>query len=82
MRYNHCPDEKGTESLWGWQTPHRAGPSYNHCPDEKGTESSDDKYHIAEIRWVTTIAPMKRGLKGDLRDAFNLVRCALQPLPR
>ena len=36
--YNHCPDEKGTESpvprgqLLGDM-------GYNHCPDEKGTES-------------------------------------------
>ena len=37
---------------------------YNHCPDEKGTERtqmSDNRQQGA----VTTIAPMKRGLKEN-----------------
>ena len=37
---------------------------YNHCPDEKGTERSVVISDLSNCPVVTTIAPMKRGLKG------------------
>ena len=37
-RYNHCPDEKGTESSALERLALRLRLRYNHCPDEKGTE--------------------------------------------
>ena len=36
---------------------------YNHCPDEKGTESLNISTAKLSRYCVTTIAPMKRGLK-------------------
>ena len=41
--------------------------SYNRCPDEKGTESQAMGKPLNEMYMVTTVAPMKRGLK-DHRD--------------
>ena len=62
-RYNHCPDEKGTERRWmRLETP--SDISYNHCPDEKGTESTTEVRAFKVEAQVTTIAPMKRGLKA------------------
>ena len=67
--YNRYPDEKGTESYANW--------SYNRYPDEKGTET------LWTTMGVTTVTPMKRGLKARLVD--NTESCDrkwLQPLPR
>ena len=68
--YNHCPDEKGTESNGDNSvipTIEQAG--YNHCPDEKGTERIQLLQMQIEIFIVTTIAPMKRGLKVKTEEA-------------
>ena len=63
--YNHCPDEKGTES--GSLRPFFTAPhGYNHCPDEKGTESLFHRIVVTHSSAVTTIAPMKRGLKVNV----------------
>ncbi len=61
--YNPCPDEKGTErTSANGLAPPLGG--YNPCPDEKGTESPS----ILDVQfsrvYVTTRAPMKRGLKA------------------
>ena len=73
--YNHCPDEKGTESpLRTWRTSDCTG--YNHCPDEKGTESQTAADSIVCWLVVTTIAPMKRGLKDTVDSGlFCLGNC-------
>ena len=41
---NHCPDEKGTESVRLIVAAQHNGRSSNHCPDEKGTESNSFYY--------------------------------------
>ena len=76
-----CPDEKGTES---WVI---------RCPDEKGTESPLDheKLQTTSYAQVAAYAPMKRGLKADLRVAAyapmkrglkDNAKRKLQPMPR
>ena len=60
--YNRFPDEKGTESTLLYQQRHRVG-GYNRFPDEKGTESEIRHTIHKYICRVTTVSPMKRGLK-------------------
>ena len=49
---------------------------YNRYPDEKGTESIIHATLLSFVREVTTVTPMKRGLKGlILRDADDSVLC-------
>ena len=61
MRYNRYPDEKGTESILdSGNTAHEC--CYNRYPDEKGTERAS-KHRPKALLMVTTVTPMKRGLK-------------------
>ena len=81
---NHCPDEKGTESL---ESPLISFINYlssNHCPDEKGTESDSLLKVVSPAIIVATIAPMKRGLKGhDIKCSSRLSRVAtIAPMKR
>ena len=69
VSYNRYPDEKGTESLVQKLdlAVEREGTRYNRYPDEKGTESLLCAVQICRgIVPVTTVTPMKRGLKGNL----------------
>ena len=47
--------------------------SYNRCPDEKGTESSLNCRSRVRAH-VTTVTPMKRGLKGSENVAVSFLR--------
>ena len=60
--YNRFPDEKGTESEYK-QADAIAQFSYNRFPDEKGTERSMEAEEKEFQETVTTVSPMKRGLK-------------------
>ena len=53
---------------------------YNRYPDEKGTESLLD-LPFKQPHIVTTVTPMKRGLKDCRRGDYQQDR-QLQPLPR
>ena len=70
--YNRFPDEKGTESV----CPSRQLPvlsrSYNRFPDEKGTESQAWEMEHLDHERVTTVSPMKRGLKVHFRFISQL----------
>ena len=68
--YNRYPDEKGTERSVT-SSREQMNKSYNRYPDEKGTESFRDK-GFGHLEQVTTVTPMKRGLKGD---QYNLLGC-------
>ena len=64
--YNRFPDEKGTERN------HKRKESvfvvgYNRFPDEKGTESRITRFGGQGLTEVTTVSPMKRGLKVCIR---------------
>ena len=61
--YNRYPDEKGTERLEGEDDELYCRRSYNRYPDEKGTESPDPLSYPPPLHAVTTVTPMKRGLK-------------------
>ena len=54
--YNHCPDEKGTESFANDHS-HGHGASYNHCPDEKGTERLSA---FTDQELITELQPLPR----------------------
>ena len=72
--YNPCPDEKGTERTPPTPRRHELQ-CYNPCPDEKGTESHAQA-HATRHQPVTTLAPMKRGLKDHCHDnLYNFARC-------
>ncbi len=60
--YNRFPDEKGTESTIA-QFQEWRQMSYNRFPDEKGTERKRVAAPPPSIMKVTTVSPMKRGLK-------------------
>ena len=62
--YNRYPDEKGTERSLS-QPSMRSNSCYNRYPDEKGTERSIVDQHFTDdsLSIVTTVTPMKRGLK-------------------
>ena len=71
--YNRYPDEKGTERIQNTAQPStRSMNSYNRYPDEKGTESGRIN-ETRDLREVTTVTPMKRGLKvwSELLFAFE-----------
>ena len=55
---------------------------YNRFPDEKGTESSFSLSLEACSCEVTTVSPMKRGLKVSIGSAPCVPRQMLQPFPR
>ena len=81
-RYNRFPDEKGTER-GERQTCESRFICYNRFPDEKGTE----RFHLNLVLGhckVTTVSPMKRGLKVSLQlfVRVNNARIKLQPFPR
>ena len=61
--YNRFPDEKGTERSVR-RKPKSPTPRYNRFPDEKGTERHQQVLITVKYR-VTTVSPMKRGLKGS-----------------
>ena len=63
--YNRFPDEKGTESHNGILTVWREL-CYNRFPDEKGTERSSSALKSSRLMSVTTVSPMKRGLKVSI----------------
>ena len=63
-RYNRYPDEKGTESCSKGHDNGNWGLSYNRYPDEKGTERRFTNFTRVASRGVTTVTPMKRGLKA------------------
>ncbi len=81
VSYNRFPDEKGTESL-----PDIADsteiPGYNRFPDEKGTERWSTTHTHNSFESVTTVSPMKRGLKGEARADYEFEGILLQPFPR
>ena len=56
--------------------------SYNRYPDEKGTERATNSRVMVPRVPVTTVTPMKRGLKGSERVLEGLETSGLQPLPR
>ena len=60
--YNRFPDEKGTESRADNRS-HRSQSCYNRFPDEKGTERPHKAPGNITGVGVTTVSPMKRGLK-------------------
>ena len=62
-RYNRYPDEKGTESLRQGLQLRLPSPCYNRYPDEKGTERELLRWEQFFETGVTTVTPMKRGLK-------------------
>ena len=55
--------------------------SYNRYPDEKGTESATERSK-RDGHLVTTVTPMKRGLKVILARRKHGHDSQLQPLPR
>ncbi len=61
--YNRFPDEKGTESEKIGQAWRKVS-SYNRFPDEKGTERLANTGGAKREKQVTTVSPMKRGLKA------------------
>ena len=62
-RYNRYPDEKGTERWQVIRDARERQESYNRYPDEKGTESCRTESWHVHLSRVTTVTPMKRGLK-------------------
>ena len=56
--------------------------SYNRYPDEKGTERTMSTLFAFCLESVTTVTPMKRGLKVDNHLNAVCAVYALQPLPR
>ena len=56
--------------------------SYNRYPDEKGTESLDAFQEVLNEYVVTTVTPMKRGLKVLNQQVASGAATMLQPLPR
>ena len=82
--YNHCPDEKGTERRITERPSSQRVHGYNHCPDEKGTESIVCLLCAHPFREVTTIAPMKRGLKVPIvyNPLFSLLVTTIAPMKR
>ena len=68
--YNPLPDEKGTERRLNDLLIHDvyALLCYNPLPDEKGTESvrAMTLNTDLEVREVTILYPMKRGLKAEM----------------
>ena len=79
--YNRYPDEKGTESLLLIRLSEKSL-RYNRYPDEKGTERLHNTCHAASAPFVTTVTPMKRGLKDYIILAMPHRLRLLQPLPR
>ena len=76
-RYNRYPDEKGTERLCIAikNSPKTRAICYNRYPDEKGTESRrSDRARLWACQ-VTTVTPMKRGLKASSIIASISKRC-------
>ena len=55
---------------------------YNRYPDEKGTESEQTAEAEGPLSAVTTVTPMKRGLKVDHVVRLFPICDRLQPLPR
>ena len=55
---------------------------YNRFPDEKGTESTSSTPALTAPLEVTTVTPMKRGLKVQARNRLRPHLDQLQPLPR
>ena len=78
--YNRYPDEKGTESE-DKILQYAPEDGYNRYPDEKGTESLR-RAHAVRVYLVTTVTPMKRGLKESYLEAERDSYLQLQPLPR
>ena len=78
--YNRYPDEKGTERHPESHADSR-GTGYNRYPDEKGTERLIICICDDQRKDVTTVTPMKRGLKASEGIVIVTVG-ALQPLPR
>ena len=62
--YNRYPDEKGTESSSELKITGTVLSCYNRYPDEKGTERFAVAVVLADFTRVTTVTPMKRGLKA------------------
>ena len=62
VSYNRYPDEKGTERTSPDQY-YQSPRGYNRYPDEKGTERLWFFLRLARFSLVTTVTPMKRGLK-------------------
>ena len=46
---------------------------YNRFPDEKGTERGIQVAETRHLQFVTTVSPMKRGLKADTKPVSEAV---------
>ena len=80
-RYNRFPDEKGTESTNACGFGSVSLGRYNRFPDEKGTESVTLERGECCLLLVTTVSPMKRGLKAHSLILTKALQ-TLQPFPR
>ena len=81
LSYNRFPDEKGTERR-PTAVRRRRSRCYNRFPDEKGTESLILSCSVSFGLEVTTVSPMKRGLKVSVQRTCHVPTALLQPFPR